>query len=52
MKRKIIAIMAMAVMLIGSAAPVLADPGCNGALNDRPSSCFNAGPGQPGFHGP
>jgi hypothetical protein len=42
----------VAAMALAMAMPAFADPNCTGPLNDRPASCFNAGPGQPGFHGP
>ncbi len=42
----------LAAMMVVMAAAAFADPNCTGPLAERPSSCFNAGPGQPGFHGP
>lgn len=53
MKRRLVALAVVGCLLVGIAAPVAgADPNCTGPLSDRPASCFNAGPGQPGFHGP
>jgi hypothetical protein len=52
MKKKALAILLASLMAIATAVPAFADPNCTGPLADRPSSCFNAGPGQPGFHGP
>ena len=51
MKKAVVAVVFSALMVAGSAVAAGADPSCTQALDDRPASCFNAGPGQPGFHG-
>lgn len=52
MRRVIVLCVLVALLALAILAPIAAaDPDCTGALADRASSCFNAGPGQPGFHG-
>lgn len=53
LKKRISTLVACVMVLVGVCAPIaMADPDCTGSLSDRASSCYNAGPGQPGFHGP
>ena len=52
MKRRVAAVIVAVFTSLVVVAPAFADPNCTGPLAERPASCFNAGPGQPGFHGP
>jgi hypothetical protein len=51
MRKAVVAVVFSALMVASSAVAAGAQPNCTGNLEDRPSSCFNSGPGQPGFHG-
>lgn len=55
MRRVIVLCVVLAVLALAIVTPAaFADAKCTGALSDRASSCFNAGPAsdEVGFHGP
>ena len=51
MRKAIVAVVFSAMMVAASAVAAGAQPSCTGNLEDRPSSCFNSGPSDVGFHG-